>query len=162
MKFTPKTEDELRAEAEKRGAWSPGVYDAEIISATEKVSAAGNEMIELLLNVYHPDDGAQRQVKDWLVSVPGGAFKVRHCCESAGLSADYDAGSLDAWKLESKPVKVKLKVETFQTDDGPRQTNKVADYVASAVPAAPRAPARQPAPASAAPARRDFDDDIPF
>lgn len=159
MKITPKTEAEIEAEAAKRGAWAPGVYDAEIMTAIEGVSAKGNDMITLTLTVYHPDDGAQRQMKDWLVDAM--AFKVRHCCEAAGLLADYEAGDLDAWKLEGKPVKAKLGTETYRTDDGRSGTrNKVVDYVPDRTNAPPRTPARAPATVGAK--GEDFDSDIPF
>jgi hypothetical protein len=159
VKFSPKSEEELRAEAEKRGAWPNGVYDAEIVSAEEKISSKGNDMIEMTLNVYHED--TQRQMKDWLVEAM--AFKLRHCCEAAGLSAAYEAGTLDAWQLESKAVKVKLTTETYIGTDGvSRKRNKIADYVTTE-PA--HAPARTAASAPPRPATKPadpFGDDIPF
>lgn len=157
MKINPKTEAELEAEAAKRGAWAPGVYDAEIMTAVEGVSSKGNDMITLSLTVYHPDDGVHRQMKDWLVDAM--AFKLRHCCEAAGAITDYEAGDLEAWKLEGKPVRVKLGTETYKTDDGRSGTrNKVLDYVPN------RDSSSRPAARPAAPSgkARDFDDDIPF
>lgn len=155
MKFAPKTEDEIRKEQEKRGAWPPGVYDAEIVSAVEKLSKAGNDMIEMTLQVYHPDDGATRQVFDWLVEAM--AFKLRHCCEAAGLADAYEAGSLEAWQLEGKSVKVKLGIDP----KAEIKRNRVVDYVVST-----DAQHVRPAPARAATAASKpadpFGDDIPF
>ena len=160
MKFAPKTEDEIRKEQEKRGAWPPGVYDAEISTAIEKVSSTGNDMIELTLQVYHPDDGSQRQVYDWLVATPGGAYKVRHCCEAAGLRDAYESGSVEPYQLEGKSVRVKLMIDAKSEI----KRNRVQDYVVDA----PAAPVRAPAPARAAAAAAaskpsdPFGDDIPF
>lgn len=153
MKFTPKSEDEIRAEAEKRGAWPPGVYDAEITSAIEKLSKAGNDMIELTLQVYHPEDGATRQVFDWVLEAV--AYKLRHCCEAAGLSAAYEAGSLEAWQLEGKSVKVKLGIDA----KAEIKRNKIMDYVVSS-----DAPHVQPTRAAAAAAKPSdpFGESIPF
>ena len=154
MKFAPKTEEEIRKEQEKRGAWPPGIYDAEVTSAVDKISKSGNDMIELTLQVYHPDDGATRQVFDWLVEAM--AFKLRHFCEATGLSAAYDAGSLEAWQLEGKSVKVKLGIDA----KAEIKRNKVMDYVVSTD--APHVrPAPMRAPATSKPAD-PFGDDIPF
>lgn len=158
MKFAPKSEDEIRAEAEKRGAWPNGVYDAEIVTAEDKITSKGNDMIEMTLNVYHED--TQRQMKDWLVEAM--AFKLRHCCEAAGLSSAYDGGSLEAWQLEGKSVKVKLTTESYIGTDGvSRKRNKIADYVVAET---AQAPARGPAPSRAAASKPadPFGDDIPF
>jgi hypothetical protein len=154
MKFAPKTEDEIRKEQEKRGAWPPGIYDAEIVSAVEKLSKAGNDMIEMTLQVYHPDDGTTRQVYDWLLEAM--AYKLRHCCEAVGLSDAYDSGSLEAWQLEGKSVRVKLGIDA----KAEIKRNKVMDYVVEE----PAAPARAPVQraASASKPADPFGDDIPF
>lgn len=158
MKFAPKSEEEIRKEQESRGAWPPGIYDAEITTATEKVSSSGNDMIELTLQVYHPEDGATRQVFDWLVATPGGAYKVRHCCVAAGLADAYESGSLEPWQLEGKSVKVKLNINA----KAEIKRNRVQDYVVST-----DAPHVQPvrAAAGAKPTSKPddpFGDDIPF
>lgn len=155
MKFAPKTEDEIRKEQEKRGAWPPGIYDAEITSAVEKLSKAGNDMIEMTLQVYHPDDGATRQVFDWLLEAM--AYKLRHCCEAAGLSDAYNAGSLEAWQLEGKSVKVKLGIDAKSEI----KRNKVLDYVVSSDAPSVRAPVQRAA-AGASKPDDPFGDDIPF
>lgn len=156
MKFAPKTEEELRAEAEKRGAWPPGIYDADITSAVEKLSKAGNDMIELTLQIYHPEDGATRQVFDWLLEAM--AYKLRHCCEAAGLSDAYNAGSLEAYQLEGKSVKVKLGIDT----KAEIKRNRIIDYVVSNDP--PHVQSARAA-AGARPASKPddpFGSDIPF
>jgi hypothetical protein len=157
MKFTPKSEADIQAEADKRGAWPPGIYDAEIVTAVDGVSKAGNDMITLTLSVFEPDTGAPRTMFDWLVEAM--AFKVRHCADAAGLTAEYEKGELLAWQLEAKAVKVKLGIDNFTREDGTAgKRNKVLDYVVSRDPQ-PRAVA----PARAAPTpKKDFDDDIPF
>mgnify|MGYP003527094276 CR=1 FL=1 len=155
MKFAPKTEDEIRKEQEKRGAWPPGVYDAEIVSAVEKLSKAGNDMIEMTLQVYHPDDGATRQVFDWLLEAM--AYKLRHCCEAAGLADAYEGGSLEAWQLEGKSVKVKLGIDP----KAEIKRNRDVDYVVSTDAQHGRPTPTRAATAASKPAD-PFGDDIPF
>jgi hypothetical protein len=157
VKVTPRTEHEIQAESASRGPWPRGVYDAEIKSATEGQSKAGNDMITLLLNVYGPD-GTMRQMQDWLVDAM--AHKVRHCAEAAGQLTAYDAGELQAYSLEGQAVKVKVGIDT----KGERPRNKIDDYVpgiASIVPPA-RKPVARPMASASSGGARDLDDEIPF
>ena len=85
MQFQPKTEKEIA-----EGKLLPkGEYDFEIIDATEKTSAAGNDMIELTLRVSN-GDGMARVLTDYLL--PKRAGKLRNCCAACGVLQKYESG----------------------------------------------------------------------
>lgn len=120
MKVTPKTDDELNP------LLFPGEYDAEVIKAEEKISAKGNDMIAIVLRVFH-DGSVPVLVNDYLLdSVPD---KLKRFCESAGLINEYEAGELDADGCKGASVRVKLKIDKDKTGDFPDK-NAVAGYVA--------------------------------
>lgn len=156
MKFTPRTEEDIKAEAEKRGPWPAGIYDAEIFTAEDGISKAGNDMITICLNVYHPD-GERRQVFDWLVEAM--AYKLRNCAAACNLMAKYEVGELQAWEMEGRSVKVKIGIDA----KGEIKRNKVMDYVvlegasATSAPSAPRKAVTETESKKA-----DLDDDVPF
>lgn len=100
-----------------------GVYDAVVEKATNDVSKAGNDMIEIYLKVFTPA-GVATSVKDYLVSTPGALYKVRHFCDSAGI--DFSKNELEAGECVDKNVKVKLKLEKSE-EWGDK--NSVEDYV---------------------------------
>jgi hypothetical protein len=70
----------------------PGWIDgATIREAVERPSARGNDMIEVVIAV--PDGrGSERLFKDWLSSMPLGALRLRHACESVGKLDRYNSG----------------------------------------------------------------------
>jgi hypothetical protein len=73
--------DEKKAHEVSRDAGtvlSPGVYDAVIDQAFEKLSRNNRETIELTLNVYDGRGGG-RFIKDWLSDAAIAAVKMRHC-----------------------------------------------------------------------------------
>jgi hypothetical protein len=119
----------------------PGDYDAVIKLATDKVSKAGNEMIELILTCYNPK-GGKVDVWDWLLSTDDFQPKVRRFCEAAGL--DYSRGALEARECEGKNVRVELQIVK---DPKYGAKNKVMDYLRSD---------------GSAPEPTASDDDIPF
>lgn len=126
-----------------------GTYDAVVKRAVEKVSAAGNDMIEVILTCYAPD-GTETDVFDYLVFSPGMLYKVRHFCESAGI--DFDKGELAAEECVEQNVRVQLKIEK---QEGYRDKNSVDDYVGKS------AMKREPVAARAGAAAKQ-DADIPF
>ena len=99
-----------------------GEYDAVVIRAAEKRSKKGNDMLEVMLKVFHPS-GQTKVVYDYLVNQESMAFKIRHFCESAGL--DYDAGEIDASRVSEASVRVRLAIQ----DDEFGKKNVVRDYV---------------------------------
>lgn len=119
MKFEPKSEETIQRER----CLPAGVYDFEVLDASEGPSKSGNQMITLQLRVFS-DDGQRVQMRDWLLSAI--AHKLRHFCASCGILDLYEAGTLtsDDCKGQSGKVKVVIKEDTGY---GPQ--NSVADYV---------------------------------
>lgn len=123
----------------------PGVYGFEVIGALDKVSKAGNEMIELKLNVFGNEKEAH--VYDYLMEKM--AFKLRHFAECTGLLAEYESGTLDAYRCNNKVGYCKLAVDPGNGDFLPK--NVVKDYVKPETPLPKLAPQVAPASAAGAP-----------
>lgn len=128
MQFESKTEEQIKAEL----VMPEGEYDFEVTEAVNKVSRAGNDMIEVKLKVFAPDGGF-RMVTDYLM--PKMAFKLRHFCETTGLMDRYDAGNLTAMNCENRTGRVLLQIEPERKGkdkDGNDKTfppkNSVGDY----------------------------------
>jgi hypothetical protein len=147
MKFTPKTEAEIR----EAGLLPAGEYPFEVIDAQDTQSKAGNEMISLKLRVWRPD-GTTVQMRDWLLDAI--EYKLRHFCDTTGLLAVYGLGDLTADHCIGKTGTVKVGV---QDDDKYGPQNAVKDYTPAGAAVAP-AKVKVAAVAVTQPA----DDDIPF
>lgn len=130
--------------------FKPGEYDFIIQSAEETTSAAGNDMLKLVLHVFNRD-GEKRTVFDYILSSQAGQWKARHMMESIGMTRQYEAGVIDPVAIESKPGRCKLGVDPASAQYPAK--NKVQDYVAAK---------SEPQTARAAPAGGDIDDEIPF
>ena len=100
-----------------------GTYDAVVKRAEEKLSEAGNEMIELILTCYGPN-GLENDVFDYLVFSNNVLYKVKHFCESAGINFEKD--ELTADECVDQNVRVKLKIDKRE---GYKDKNAVTDYV---------------------------------
>jgi len=89
--FLPLTEDELNSS----DLLEPGVYDFEVIKSEKKTSKAGNLMAEIQLKIWDKD-GKVKFVYDYLVfsKVNLNIRKVKHFCDSVGLSDQYNKGSI--------------------------------------------------------------------
>ena len=123
MKFTPKTEKEIAEE----NLWQPGEYSFEVLEAADKVSKAGNEMIELKLKVY-ADDGGYIFVNDYLMDTV--AYKLRHAADACACLAKYETGMLQADDFKAKAGRLKLKIQKDKSGTYPDK-NVVGDYVKS-------------------------------
>lgn len=121
MQFKAKTEKELAEE----NLIPDGVYPFEVSKAESKRSKAGNDMIEIELRIFTPD-GRERGLKDWLM--PSMGFKLFHFCAYAGLSQQYEAGSLTSHDCEGKQGFVKIGSQEDKTGQYPPRNN-VRDYV---------------------------------
>lgn len=161
MRFSPMSEDELA----RASLLEPGVYPFEVISASEELSKAGNEMIRVKLNVFGPND-QQAHIFDYLMHHnPKVAYKMRHFCEATGLLQKYEAGTLSEADCEGKTGFVKIKIDPANGQYSAK--NAVVDYVKpDAAPAAPEVPRKlTPEEFNAkhgVDAGAKFDDDIPF
>lgn len=151
MRFEPKTEKEIAED----GLLQAGTYDFEVVKGEDRTSKAGNDMIELVLNVLG-DDGAPRRVTDYLMEKI--AYKLRHAAEVCGLLRDYEAGSLLGSDFVGRAGRVKLKI---QASKGFPDRNSVVDYIVDDR-SAQKAPVSQPARVRQSAMASDFDDDIPF
>lgn len=157
MRFSPMSEDELASAS----LLEPGVYPFEVIAANEEISKAGNEMIKIKINVFG-SDGKQAHVFDYLMEKL--QFKLRHFCETTGLLAKYEAGTLSELDCEGKAGFVKIKIDPANGSYSAK--NSVQDYVKPAAASAPDVP-RKLTPAEFATKheldeKAKFDDDIPF
>ncbi len=93
MKVKPKTENECS----EANLLPKGNYPYEITSAVEKTSKSGAEMIELNVKIFVGE--SFRFVRDWLMDSDRGAYKLRHCCDVAGVLKSYEAGEINALDL---------------------------------------------------------------
>lgn len=102
------------------GDVQPGTYEFKVADAVETVSANGNPQIKVTLIVYTPQ--RELNIFDYLVSTPGGLWKVKMFCAETGL--DFDAGEIDAAQcvgLGGKAVLDFDKRDIQDVKDGTRQ-----------------------------------------
>jgi len=107
--FQPMTEEELQA----LNMVDDGVYDFEVIKATQKTSRSGNQMIELQLMIWDKQ-GKAHTVFDYLVSITSMIYKIKHFCDSTGLDAEYKAGNFDVMQCEGRRGKAHIIIQTGQ------------------------------------------------
>ena len=121
MNFEPKTEKQLAEE----NLLPKGVYPYEVMRAEAKQSKKGNDMIELELRVFTPD-GKEKSLRDWLMAAMG--FKLFHFCAYAGLSRQYEAGTLTSHDCEGKSGFLEVVIQEDKSGQYPPR-NSVKDYV---------------------------------
>lgn len=126
MKFNPKTENEIKA----ANLLPAGIYDAEIGTAEDKTSAAGNEMIKLDVTVFDKG-GGKHFIFDYLLEAM--AYKLRHASEACGLLDKYAKGTLEADDFINKTCKVKLKID-ISKDAKYSDKNVIVDYIVNEKP----------------------------
>lgn len=127
----------------------PGIYQATVVAAEEKVSKrSGNDMIELVWAL----DGVGLWVWDYLTFGPKTQWRIDtflracgHQPDGKGVEVELDSASMVGWKA---------KVELIVEDDGGRKRNKVLKYIYEDVPATK--PAAQPAEPEAKPKTLPF------
>lgn len=140
MRVEPKTEKEVQ----EMNLRDPGEYDFLVADATDKLSAKGNEMVELKLQL-EDGDGRQFVIFDYLVSIDSMAYKVRHFAETTGLLPQYEKGDLPAELMVGHTGRCKIGVQPAK---GQYQAkNVVSDYLGVG---------------SADPVKQLVDDEIPF
>lgn len=108
--FNPMTDEEL----EKSTLLEDGVYNFEVTKAERQTSRSNNPMAKLSLKVWDKN-GEVRFVYDYLVfsNVNLCIKKVKHFCDSVGLSEAYKKGELPE-ELENYCGKVEVKAEEGQ------------------------------------------------
>lgn len=126
MKFTPRTEEEVKVLFEK------GNYPFTVLSAIEKTSKNGNPMISLKLQIEHTTiPGKTGFAKcNLMTNNPNFEFLLRHFCYSIGMGAEYEKGELEPRNILGKRGIAKIGIETDGTGEFPDQ-NKAVDFVVS-------------------------------
>jgi hypothetical protein len=108
-----------------------GIYDFQVVKATQKVSKSGNQMIELQLVIWDKD-GKEHIVFDYLVSIVSMVYKIKHFCDTVGLDDEYKAGNFDVMQCEGKRGKAHIIVQAGQPNPNGgmyADKNAVRDYV---------------------------------
>lgn len=149
MKFTPKSDKEISEEK----LLPEGTYDFEISAGYDKVSKAGNEMIELLVRVYKPDGGFVL-VNDYLMEKV--IYKVSHAAKACGLETEYNNGQLHGDDFIGKTGQLKLKIQKDKDGTYPDK-NVIQDYIVNEE--GKSSLKEKPAKENFA---EDLDDEIPF
>lgn len=146
MQFQPKSEKDIQSAM----LLPKGDYDFQVLEAEDTKSKQGNDMIKVNLGIFH-GEAMRLRVFDYLLSAM--EAKLRHFCDTTGLLAVYEAGTLCAQDCKGRSGRVKLIVE--EDESGKYDTkNVVKDYICR--PAKPIGHSVEPAPTLPA------EDDIPF
>lgn len=182
MQVTPKTKNEIDA----MNLWSKGEYGFEVVekaklgeneyftmdtvSKIKPDGKGGNEMIQLVVNVFHPE-GWKIVLMDYLLdAMPEKLFHAVHAC---GLEDKYNAGALLASDFVGKTGNLKLYIQKGKPkNDGSGENypdrNAIGNYIiGEATQSTPQKTktaagivtsvnSENPAPAD------DFDDEMPF
>jgi len=139
--------DPKKAEEKKYICLPKGEYEVEINEVVQKVSKAGNDMLELTLTAYS-EDGNKVRLFDYIVN-DSGLWKLKALCKAVGIEFD---GTLEEQLLVGKRMKAKIDLRKA-TEKYPEK-NQVSEYLYSGVQQAePKTSTDKPVVA---------DDDIPF
>jgi hypothetical protein len=118
MQFQPKSEQELQIGL----LLENGIYDFQVVNASEEVSKSGNEMIKMTLKVW--DNGVERIIFDYLLN----NYKLKHFCDQMDMEDKYQQGCVLATDCIGKSGKAHIMVQKDKTGKyGDR--NSVKDYV---------------------------------
>ena len=140
--FQPKSDDELQREM----LIPEGEYNFEITKATEKVSKAGNPMIEIAIKVWDKE-GKERYVYDYLMtSRPSLLYRIKNLCEAIGKNEIYEKGQISETDLYGASGKLTISIQSASVQHPAK--NIVKNYIASEI----------------KPEENEdkFDDDLPF
>jgi hypothetical protein len=120
MRFSPKTDNEIAA----ANLLPNGDYSYEVMSAEEATSRAGNEMLKLKLRIFVGE--SERHVYDYLLEAMAG--KLKHFCDSHGLTEKYQRGALTARDCEGLSGECSIGLKHDKSGQYPDQ-NTVLDYI---------------------------------
>lgn len=124
MLVKPRSEAEAqREEAARRKTWKVGLYSATCLSASERPSKQGNDMIETVWAVRNGDE--VREFRDYFTDKALSAVKLRHCCEATDCLAQYEAGEVHAEMFIDREATVQLGIEKRR---GYPERNTILDY----------------------------------
>lgn len=136
MSFTYLPLSEEDAEKERYSLLEDGTYSFRVNTAVPKISRPkdgkpGNPMIELNITVWD-EKGKERYIYDYLVGTRSQAWKLRHFCDSTGLTKAYDDGKFEPWMAEGKSgfaIITQQKGQPRQGGGNYPDKNSVKDYV---------------------------------
>jgi len=111
-------------EDQKFDVLAAGTYPATIISAVEKVSKSGNDMIELILETK-----GGNHIYDYLVFVENAAFRVDAFISAIG-KAPQKGKEVELTADELVGVELNIEVEIEPANGSYAAKNKVARYIA--------------------------------
>jgi hypothetical protein len=153
-KFTPMSEEEM----ESFSLIEDGIYDFEVIQSIPKTSKSGNQMSELIINVWD-NEGKIHPIYDYLVfsSVPLNIRKVKHFCDAVGLQEEYKKGEIPEELINrSGKVHIGIKAEQPNPNGGnfPKK-NIVINYIMTN-----KDPVKYTSPSSDG--SKELNDDVPF
>lgn len=114
-KYTPLNREELEAGNDFEPL-APGKYDFQVNKATEKTSSSGNDMIELILDVFSGD--RTYKVWDYLTFTPKSQYKPYNFCKATGLVEDFETGELTAFQCEGCTGEVSIAIQKAASKDG--------------------------------------------
>ncbi len=120
MDFSPKTEKEIQESMLLPAA----NYDFDVLNAEDLISKSGNPMIKLTIGVY-VDGMVRNRIFDYLL--PAMEAKLRHFCDTVGLLAKYQAGTLEAADCVGRSGMAKIAIDPEK--NGYPAKNVVRDYV---------------------------------
>lgn len=119
MKFQPMSDEDIA----RMNLIQPGQYQYEVISADEKTSAKGNEMIVAQLKIWD-QDGKERRLTDWLM--PSFPKKLKHFCKASNLLDKYELGDVSAIDCLNKSGVVEIAITKNNKNE---DWNSVTDYL---------------------------------
>jgi len=125
-----------------------GDYEIEIKNVLEKVSKAGNDMLELSICVYG-NDGVESKVFDYIVN-PATIYKLKSICRCVGFEFE---GTIDEQLLIGKRMLANVSVRPPK--DGYAERNEIKRYLSGMTEASSTATSEDLAVTPS-------DDDIPF
>lgn len=158
MKFKAQTEKEI-AEANLIPA---GIYPFRVIDAKESKSKKGNDMIEMELQLFMPDNRARSLTVYLMQAMPAQLF---HFCSLCGLQDEYETGSLSSEHCVDKTGYVSVGIQKGKPkDDSPTENwpdrNNVKDFVKA--PSSTTPPAETSITTIMKPEAKKLDEDVPY
>lgn len=99
-----------------------GDYEIEIVNVEQKVSKAGNDMLELMINAYD-QVGRKVQIFDYIVN-PSGLWKLKKICNASGIEF---TGEIEEQNLVGLSLMARVTLRKA-TEKYPER-NQIADYL---------------------------------
>ena len=118
--------DPKNAEEKKFICLPKGEYEVEINEVVQKVSKAGNDMLELTLTAY-AEDGSKVRLFDYIVN-GSGLWKLKALCKATGIEFD---GTLEEQLLVGKRMMARIDLRKATEKYG--EKNQIDEYLYSGV-----------------------------